>query len=630
MIKTRFRSIALITAGLACVAIVPNVMAAFTVGTFGKGKITDGNSVGDFANNMLGKPGYEAISMSDIALAASAFGSASYYVIPASSSLTLFDRDNDGRVSRQEFVDMLNRVSGLNNVNTGENGIYAQACATELGAITAVPPTLANLQTAIDACNNYTVHPPKITTNAIAFDISNHTSGMGLGLIDGDNLSSHSNLLTTISTVQLNSQSVVNPFAIQNGQLSIASGVSYGSIAPGIYTVDVNALDQNVPGYGKAVNSSISVTVSNPQGCVVNPTIADSDFTTNSTPSTSIDGARVSISGNHDADDLLFVKGATVSTSGSNVTYTNIGNGISGVYNKSTGQLVFSGSTTEANWISIFGKVGYIHDASGTPSSGTRNLIFSLSNKIVYQHVDGYDHFYKFIPSSGINFNDAFTAAENSTLFGLQGYLATVTSAAEQAYILPKLNGAGWIGGCDRLEDSTVQSHCRINPSDLNNLKGVAKSSWSATTGLHSMALGEGYFYWVTGPERLEFIIQDIKNCNSSSDPDKQRTYPIASSCNHSDSLDNSASNYQYHNFKYTEPNNYRHDGDIGENYLHLYGNGEWNDWRLDGDTTTGGGIASGYVIEYGGFSNETVPDLTASSNYNISSDGQYCSYASS
>ena len=630
MTKTSFRTISCIVAGIACLTFGPNVMAAFTVGTFGKGKITDGNSIGDFANNMLGKPGYEAISMTDVSLAASAFGSANFYVIPASSSLTLFDRDNDGRVSKQEFMDMLNRVSGLNNVNTGANGIYAQACATELGSITAVPPTLPLLQTAIDACNNYTVNPPQINTNAIAFDITNHTSGMDLGLVDGDNVSSHSSLLTTISTVELNSQSVSNPFSVQNGQLSIASGVTFDSIEPGVYTVDVNALDQNVPGYGQAVNNSISVTVNNPQGCVVNPTIADNDFTTNSTPSTTIDGATVTISGNHNADDLLFVKGATVASTSSSVTYTNIGNGVSGVYNKSTGQLVFSGSTTEANWISIFAKVGYIHDNSGTPSDGTRNLIFSLSNKIVYQHVDGYDHFYKFIPSSGINFNDAFTAAENSTLFGLQGYLATVTSSAEQAYILPKLNGAGWIGGCDRLEDSTVQSHCRINASDLNNLKGVVKTSWSATTGLHSMALGEGYFYWVTGPERLEFIIQDIKNCNSSNVPDKQRTYPIANSCNHSDSLDNSASNYPYHNFKYTEPNNYRHDGDIGENYLHLYGNGEWNDWRLDGDTTTGGGVASGYVIEYGGFSNETVPDLTATSNYTIASDGQYCSYASS
>ena len=630
MIKPNFRIVSLVAAGLACVTFGPNVMAAFTVGTFGNGQITDGNSVGDFANNMLGEPGYEAVAMSDVALAASAFSSSSSYTLPAGSSMTLFDRDNDGLVSRQEFMDMLNRVSGLNNVNTGDNGIYAQACGTELGAITAVPPTLADLQIAINNCNNYTVNPPQITTSSIAFDITNNSTGMGLGLIDGDNNSSSSNLLTTISSVELNSQSVANPFAIQNGQLSIASGVSFDSLAPGVYTVDVNALDQNLPGYGKSVSSNVSVTVSNPQGCVVNTTISDSDFTTNSPPSTSIDGARVTISGNHDTDDLLFVIGANATTSGNEVTYSNIGNGISGVYNKTTGQLIFSGSTTEANWISIFAKVGYIHDASGTPSNGTRDLIFSLSNKIVYQHSDGYDHFYKFIPLSGINFDDAFTAAENSTLFGLQGYLATVTSAAEQAYILPKLNGAGWIGGCDRLEDTTVQGHCRINPSDLNNLKGVPKSNWSATTGLHSMALGEGYFYWVTGPERLEFIIQDIKNCNSSNDPDKQRTYPIADSCNHSDSLDNSASNYQYHNFKYTEPNNYRHDGDIGENYLHLYGNGEWNDWRLDGDTTTGGGIASGYVIEYGGFPNETVPDLTATNNYNISSDGQYCSYASS
>ena len=85
--------------------------------------------------------------------------------------------------------------------------------------------------------------------------------------------------------------------------------------------------------------------------------------------------------------------------------------------------MTFSGSTTEANWINIFQKVGYIYDNTSSPDNGTRSLIFSLSSNIVYNHTDGADHFYKFISNDGINFDDAFAAADNSTLFGMQGIL---------------------------------------------------------------------------------------------------------------------------------------------------------------------------------------------------------------
>ena len=61
----------------------------------------------------------------------------------------------------------------------------------------------------------------------------------------------------------------------------------------------------------------------------------------------------------------------------------------------------------------------------------------------MFNHSDGKSHFYKFKDESedGIDFDDALVAAGNSTLFGLQGYLATITSAAEQQYIQPKLGG---------------------------------------------------------------------------------------------------------------------------------------------------------------------------------------------
>ena len=605
--------------------------AMFTTSEFGKGGFTDGGSVGDILNNFLGTDGAQEIDLDDLSALANALSSADSFDYASNASLSIFDQNSDGEISEQEFVNVLAGIGGLNNVDTTDDGIYAQAYATELADMSE-PVTLAKIQTAITTGNTYAVDAPQIPNTSFTFSALNTSNSSSLGLIDGlGNTLGNANLINSFSAQHSDGDDYSDNFTItNNGSIELASGVNIDDLAAGTYTFSVTSTDSNSLSYELSTTTDVTLTLSNAQGCIVTDDVVDADFTTNTSASTSIDGATVTINGNHNEDDLLFVKGATSSSTSDNVSYTNIGYGITGFYDKTIGQMTFSGSTTEANWINVFKKVGYIYDNTSTPDNGSRSLIFSLSSNIVYNHPDGDDHFYKFISNDGINFDDAFAAADNSTLFGLQGYLVTITSAAEQAYIVPKLKGAGWIGGCDRLADSTVQDHCRIDSSDLSNLIGVSQSEWDNTTGTYSMGDGEGYFYWVTGPERLEFIVQDIKNCNSSSDPDKQRTYPTASTCNDSDSLDSSDSNYPYTNFQYTEPNNYRHDGDIGENYLHVHGTGLWNDWRLDGDTTTSGNAAKGYIVEYGGFDNETVPDLTVDKSYTIATDGQFCAYSSS
>jgi hypothetical protein len=62
----------------------------------------------------------------------------------------------------------------------------------------------------------------------------------------------------------------------------------------------------------------------------------------------------------------------------------------------------------------------------------------------------GNGHFYDFI-SAPISFDAALAAAAASTHMGQQGYLATVTSAAEQAFIFGSVTTAGtWFSGTDR------------------------------------------------------------------------------------------------------------------------------------------------------------------------------------
>ena len=609
-----------------------SAIAGFTTSEYGEGSFNDAGTIKNLLNNFLGEGDSQQMSLSDLSDLATALSSSDSFDYASNPSLYVFDSNNDGVIGEQEFVDMLATISGLTGVDTSGNGKYAQAYATELADMSS-PVSLATIQTAITTGNTYSVDAPQLTSTSFSFDGQDSSHSSSLGLSDGlGNTLASASLINSFSALHSDNSDATSKFTItDNGSIELNSGVDIQDLTAGTYTFSITSVDNNEPSYGLSSTTSVTLTVSNHNGCIVTDDVADADFTTNESDSTLIDGATVTISGNHSSDDLLFVKGATSSSTSDNVSYTNVGYGVTGLYDKVTGQLTFTGSITEANWINVFKKVGYIYDNSTTPSNGTRSLIFSLSSNIVYNHADGDDHFYKFVSNNGINFSDAFEAAQNSTLFGMQGYLVTITSAAEQAYIVPKLKGAGWIGGCDRLGDATVQSNCRIdNSTDLANLIGVSQSSWDNTTGTYSMGNGEGYFYWVTGPERLEFIVKDIKNCNSSSDPNKQKTYPIASTCYDNESLSTSGSNYPYTNFQYTEPNNYRHDGDIGENYLHVHGTGKWNDWRLDGDTTTSGNAAKGYIVEYGGFDNETVPDLTVDKSYTIATDGQYCSYSSS
>ena len=58
-------------------------------------------------------------------------------------------------------------------------------------------------------------------------------------------------------------------------------------------------------------------------------------------------------------------------------------------------------------------------------------------------------HYYEFIPSQAIPWTAAKTIAEGMDYLGLQGYLATITNAAEAQLCGELTPGTGWIGGSD-------------------------------------------------------------------------------------------------------------------------------------------------------------------------------------
>ena len=155
-------------------------------------------------------------------------------------------------------------------------------------------------------------------------------------------------------------------------------------------------------------------------------------------------------------------------------------------------------------------------------------------------------HFYQFSETPDISWNDARAAATATSLYGLQGYLATITSAEENSFVVSKLTGEGWMGATD-----------------------VAV---------------EGEWRWVTGPEGTEdsgsgrvFYRDDLDGTLS---PTGFAEGPVDGG---------------YNNWNPGEPND-----NGGEDWAHFLNNGEWNDYPVDLD-----GNIAGYVVEYGGMAGD-------------------------
>ncbi len=179
-------------------------------------------------------------------------------------------------------------------------------------------------------------------------------------------------------------------------------------------------------------------------------------------------------------------------------------------------------------------------------------------------------HYYEFVSDSGITWDEAKTAAEARELYGLNGYLVTVTSDAENDFIAPKLGGDGWMGASD------------------------------ATT--------EGTWKWVTGPESGTHFYNGYADAGTDSysvnGPDVYDSEGDYLSANGGTTV-NVAVDGHYENWANGEPNN--SDGNVGEDVAHFYeSDGSWNDY-----SSTNSSI-QGYIVEYGGDGNDAFGTLTA------------------
>ncbi len=139
---------------------------------------------------------------------------------------------------------------------------------------------------------------------------------------------------------------------------------------------------------------------------------------------------RVSITGNFASGDVLDFAGTLPS-------------GVTDSYDGGTGILSFTGTASTADWQALLRTVTF-ETSSG--STATRTIAFTAGGAIPSEATG---HFYEFVSSASINWTDSRDAAAARTLFGLQGYLATITSQEENDFIRQKLGADAWIGGSD-------------------------------------------------------------------------------------------------------------------------------------------------------------------------------------
>jgi len=185
-----------------------------------------------------------------------------------------------------------------------------------------------------------------------------------------------------------------------------------------------------------------------------------------------------------------------------------------------------------------------------TPSEdfdGALQLTYLVKSRNAALYFQETGHFYEYVPF-GTSWDIAKSAAELRKINGLQGYLATITSQAENDFIFERLQGNGWIGASD------VEV--------------------------------EGEWRWITGPESRE-------------DNGKGLLFWLGERANGM-AVDGVYSNWGISKFSGAEPNNLGNN----EHYAHFIFDlfrffdeseaGKWNDFSRTNPSI------DGYIVEYG------------------------------
>lgn len=134
------------------------------------------------------------------------------------------------------------------------------------------------------------------------------------------------------------------------------------------------------------------------------------------------------------------------------LTLTGTHPSITSTWDAIEGELTLRGPASFAEFEAAILAVEY--SSSAVSPTGTRQ--FSITPGTA-NYLPPTGHYYEYIADPGISWTAARDAAALRTYFGLQGYLATLTTQAEADFSGSQAQGVGWIGGSDAATEGDWQ-----------------------------------------------------------------------------------------------------------------------------------------------------------------------------
>lgn len=143
-----------------------------------------------------------------------------------------------------------------------------------------------------------------------------------------------------------------------------------------------------------------------------------------------------------------------------------------------SGTLKLFGAATVAEYINAIRAVTFFTTSTRT---APRTVTYSFGNSTVFSTATG--HHYRAMSRAGTTYDAARTMCEQSTLYGLSGYLATITSASENTIVATKLAAEGWISGTDVTRNTWKLSSGPANENGVTFWSGLSAAQGGATVG---------------------------------------------------------------------------------------------------------------------------------------------------
>ena len=128
------------------------------------------------------------------------------------------------------------------------------------------------------------------------------------------------------------------------------------------------------------------------------------------------------------------------------LTLTGVHPNITSFWNAMEGELTLSGPATYSEFEAAILATEF--SSSAIVSSGTKQFSITVGDA---NFLPSTGHYYEFVADQGITWSDALVTAGNRTYFGLQGYLATLTTQEEADFSGSQAQGVGWIGATDEV-----------------------------------------------------------------------------------------------------------------------------------------------------------------------------------